>query len=122
MAAPRRLRMAVCERVPPALASTGMRPAKVRWAQSRLRDGSGALGSDRAPRITQRGDAKRMSLLEKVAVVGLAIVYCPALPVMVLAGSGLLLAPLEVVGILSIATALAYLTVRGVPNLRRAKK
>jgi hypothetical protein len=65
-----------------------------------------------------------MSLLEKVAVVGLAIVYWPVLLmlVMALAGSGVVPSPLEVVGILIIATALSYVTVRGVPTLRRAKK
>ena len=65
-----------------------------------------------------------MSLLDKVAVVGLAIVYRPVLLILVmaLAGSGLLLAPLEVLGMLIIAIALPYVTVRGVPKLRSAKK
>jgi hypothetical protein len=65
-----------------------------------------------------------MSLLEKVAVVGLAIVYWPVLLmlVMALAGSGLVPSPLDLGGFLVIATALAYVTVRGVPKLRRAKK
>jgi hypothetical protein len=65
-----------------------------------------------------------MSLLEKVAVVGLAIVYWPVLLmlVMALAGSGFLPGPLDFGGILVIATALAYVTVRGVPALRRANR
>jgi hypothetical protein len=66
----------------------------------------------------------RMTLLEKIAVVALAVVYWPVLlmVVMALAGSGLLLAPLEVLGMLIVATALAYVTVRGAPKLRRANK
>jgi hypothetical protein len=65
-----------------------------------------------------------MSLLGKVAVVGLAIVYWPVLLMLVvaLAGSGIVPSPMDFVGILIIATALAYVTVRGVPKLRRAKK
>jgi hypothetical protein len=62
-----------------------------------------------------------LTLLERVAVVGLGIAYWPVLVlVVVLAGSGHLIAPIEVVGILIMATVLAYITVRGVAKLRRA--
>ena len=63
-----------------------------------------------------------LTLLERVAVVGLGIAYWPVLVllVVVLAGSGHLIAPIEVVGVLIMATVLAYITVRGVAKLRRA--
>jgi hypothetical protein len=83
-----------------------------------------SVGPTDPPRMMQRGDANRMSLLQKVAVVGLAIAYWPVLLmlVMALAGSGIVPSPVDFMVILVIAAALAYVTVRGVPKLRRVKK
>jgi hypothetical protein len=64
-----------------------------------------------------------MTLLEKVAVVGLSLVYWPVLVMLALTlgGSGRVIAPLEMVGILIFGSALAYVTVRGIPKRRRQR-
>jgi hypothetical protein len=65
-----------------------------------------------------------MTLVEKVAVVGLSLVYWPVLLMLAvtLAGAGRVIDPLEIFGILVIASALAYVTVRGVPRRRRSRQ